>query len=140
MLKNIYNQTITILNKLKRTDSLTNVDVWYKQVINDAAWYTNSERDVTNNGVYIGTYTTVLIPFHNNCLEYSDWKKPGNQIGNYTISTGDYVILGIVTEDVNANNVIEVVKRYGENVCVVKHHRRLDIRFGAKVQLRIEGV
>lgn len=140
MLKSIYNQKITILNKLKRTDGLTGVDVWHKYVIEDAAWYTDSARSASSSAVFIGTYITVLIPFHEEYLPYREWKKAGNQEGHYTISQGDYVILGDVPETITAQNLVETIKTYGEDACLVRHHKAAYDRFGARVQLKIEGV
>lgn len=140
MLTNIYKETVTILNKLKRTDSLTGKDVWFKTVLTDVVWYTEVEREATGNSVYIGTYVKVLIPFHDEYVPYIDWKKPGNQDGHYTMSMGDYIVKGEVPEEVNADNIVKVMQTYGENVCLVKHHKENYNRFGATVQLKIEGV
>ena len=79
MLKDIYNETITIFNKLRRDDSVTGRDVWHKTVIKNAAWYTDSARSAGGSAVYIGSYITILIPFENNYLPYIEWKKPGMQ-------------------------------------------------------------
>lgn len=140
MLANIYNQTVTILNKLKRTDGITGVDVWYKTILHDVAWYTDSARSAGGSSVYIGTYIKVFIPFHDEYLPYMEWKKPGNQDMHFTVSTGDYVVLGEVTEDITADNVVKTMQKYGENVCLVRHHNENYNRFGARVQLKIEGV
>lgn len=140
MLENIYNRTVTVLNKLKREDSTTGLDVWYKTVLTDAAWYTDSVMTAGGSTTYIGTYITVLIPFHDNYLDYMDWKETGKQDSNYTMSSGDYVVLGTVTEDITAANVIATMKKYGENVCTVKNHKTLYDRFGANIQVRVEGV
>lgn len=140
MLENIYNQTVTVLNKLKATDSLTKRDVWYKTVLDDVAWYTDSTRTATSSAVYIGTYIKVLIPFHNEYLTYLEWRKPSNQDEHYTMSTGDYIVLGEVPDDITADNIVKTLQKYGENVCQVKHHKESYNRFGARVQLMIEGV
>lgn len=140
MLKNIYNQTITVLNKLRRSDSLTGRDVWYKTIINDAVWYTDSARSAGNSTVYIGSYITVLVPFHDDYLDYLEWRKFGKQDDYFTISVGDYVVKGIVEEEITAENIIKVLETYGENVCYVRHHNANHDRFGARVQLKIQGV
>lgn len=144
MLEIIYNQTITILNKLKRTDTnnLAGPDLWYKHTINDAAWYTKAARTASGSGVYIGTYITVLIPFHDDFMDYLDWREldtEGKQ-ENFTMSSGDYVILGDVPEEITANNVVATMQKYGEHVCQVKSHAIKYNRFGAFVQMKIEGV
>lgn len=140
MLKNIYNQRVTILNKLKRTDSKTGVDVWRKSTVDDVVWYTKSARSAGSSSVFIGTYITVLFPFNSRYLPYMEWKKPGNQDEHFTMSSGDYIILGDVPENITANNIIKVLEQYGENVCQVKHHNANYKRFGARVQLKVEGV
>lgn len=140
MLENIYNQRVTILNKLKRTDSKTGVDVWRKSTVDDVVWYTKSARSAGSSSVFIGTYITVLFPFNSRYLPYMEWKKPGNQEEHFTMSSGDYIILGDVPENITANNIIKVLEQYGENVCQVKHHNANYKRFGARVQLKVEGV
>lgn len=140
MLENIYNQRVTILNKLKRTDSKTGVDVWRKSTVDDVVWYTKSTRSAGSSSVFIGTYITVLFPFNSRYLPYMEWKKPGNQEEHFTMSCGDYIILGDVPENITANNIIKVLEQYGENVCQVKHHNANYKRFGARVQLKVEGV
>lgn len=140
MLKNIYNQRITILNKLKREDNETGLDVWQKAVIDDAVWYRRTESSVGSGGVSIGTVIQVMIPFHDEFLPYIEWKQPGCQRGHYTISAGDYIVRGEVPDHVDASNVIAVMKKYGEDVCLVKSQRDNYNRFGARVQLYIEGV
>lgn len=140
MFKNIYNQTITILNKLKRQDSGTNKDIWYKTVLNDVAWYTDSARSAGNHDVYIGTYITVLIPFHEEYKDYLDWRELQNREEFYTMSTGDYIINGIVPEDITPDNVVDTLQKYGERVCLVRHHNANYDRFGATVQLKVQGV
>ena len=119
MLTNIYNETITIFNKLKRADSLTGKDVWYRTVLTDAAWYSNVERTATNTSVFIGEYIKVLIPFHDNFIPYEQWKGYGKQDSNYTMSIGDYIVRGIVEEDITADNIVKVLQGYGDNVSTI---------------------
>lgn len=139
MLKNIYNQKVTILNKLKKVDSPGNLDVWQKTVIDDAVWYSRVERTVSNNAVVIGSYITCHIPFHKEYLPYSEWKLEGNQDGHYTMSSGDYIVLGEVEEEITPQNIIATMQKYEPNVCIVKHCTEAPMRFGATVQLMVEG-
>ena len=140
MLEHIYNETITILNRLRRADGDGKVDLWYKTVLNDVAWYTASARSAGGNAVYIGTYITVLVPFNDKYLPYMDWKNAENRDEYFTVSNNDYIIKGIVSEEITAENVVSVMQKYGEDVCLVRHHNENHNRFGAKVQLKIQGV
>lgn len=140
MLKNIYNQTVTILNKLKREDNDGKMDLWYKTVLNDVVWYADSARSAGNHDVYIGRYITVLIPFHNEYVDYLDWRGLRDKENYYTMSMGDYVIQGLMPEEVDASNIVKTLQKYGERVCLVRHHNTNYDRFGATVQLKVQGV
>ncbi len=141
MWKSIYNQRITILNKLKRVDTDDKkLDVWYKHTVDNAVWYEDSARNSGGNGVYIGTYITVLIPFNDDYTDYRNWKQLEDKDSKFTMSSGDYVVLGDVEEEINASNVVEVMKSYEGNYCIVRHIKRPHKRFNATVQLKIEGV
>ena len=92
------------------------------------------------NGVYIGTYITVLIPFNDDYLNYREWKKLDDKSGKFTMSSGDYIVLGDVEEEITAQNVVAVIKEYEGFSCMVKHIKKPHKRFNATVQLKIEGV
>lgn len=140
MLNNIYNQKVTILNKLKRADGSGDVDVWYKHEVDNAAWYTDSARSAGGTSVFIGTYITVLIPFNEDYVPYKEWKNSEDKETKFTMSSGDYVVLGTVPEEITAQNVIQIMQNYGADVCTVRHLNETHNRFGARVQLKIEGV
>ena len=59
----------------------------------------------------------------------------------YTITNYSY---RVDAADINltylADNVVKTMQKYGENVCLVRHHNENYNRFGARVQLKIEGV
>lgn len=140
MIQSIYNQKVTILNKLRRSDGNTGLDTWFKHEVDNVAWYTDSARSAGGSSVFIGTYITVLIPFNDKYIPYIEWKQPGKQQDYFTISSGDYIVLGEVTEEITAANVVKVLEKYGEDVCLVRHKKACYDRFGATVQLKIEGV
>ena len=137
-LKPIYSNRVSILNKLKRDDGTSGSDEWFVTVVDNVAWYRNSERTVSNSGVYIGEYKTILIPFNTAYLPYDEWKN--NTEGHFTVSEGDYIVLGEVTEDITAKNVVSVMKKLDKSkVCLVKSVIPREKRFGAKVQVKVEG-
>lgn len=140
MLKNIYKERITLFNKLKRKDSLTNVDIWYKTILDDVVWYRSTERDVLANGVAIGDYITILVPFNESYIPYNEWKVKNMQTEHYTISVGDYVVKGEVDDNIDSSNIVKELEKYGEDVCLVKSFKETHERFGANVQLRIQGI
>ena len=138
-LKPIYSNRVSILNKLKRDDGTSGSDEWFVTVVDNVAWYRNSDRTVSASGVYIGEYKTILIPFNKAYLPYDEWKN--NTEGHFTVSEGDYIVLGEVTEDITAKNVVSVMKKLDKSkVCLVKSVIPREKRFGAKVQVKVEGV
>ena len=94
------NGNITLLNRLKRKDSVTNTDVWFKTKIQNCVY--KKDRITTVNGtvVSMGQAFTVLIPFTGNYLPYKDWKKLEDKTGFYTLSEQDVIILDDVIEEV----------------------------------------
>lgn len=136
----IFTQKVTILNKLKAVDSLSKTDVWYKTTIENAVWYEKSQSSVNGTTVQIGTSIIVEIPFNERYKPYKDWKTAGGQLGHFTLSAGDYVIVGDVEEDINSNNITKVVSKYEPQCCTVRHFRELPKRGLSVVQLYVEGV
>lgn len=136
----IYSQTITILNKLRCEDNNTHRDIWYKTVLHNAAVYKNAVMSASGTSANINTYKIILIPFSDNYEEYIKWKSDESRGSKYTVSSGDYVIKGEVTETIDADNIVSTLQHYGENVCLVRHFSELYQRFGAHDQLKIEGV
>jgi hypothetical protein len=98
------------------------------------------ERTVSGGGVIIGSYITCLIPHSPKYLDYTKWKSLEDKSDNYTMSSGDYIVLGEVSEEITASNIISVIKAYGDDACMVKHSEELHNRFNSYVQLHVEGV
>lgn len=140
-MENIYNQTLTILNKLKKDDSSTNVDVWHKTVIQNGYFSKKVVANVSGTTTSLGEVDKVMIPFSKNYKPYKEWKQVGQQDGYYTMSNGDYVVNADVTEDVTANNIVATLKKYGDDVCTVRVVTECINRMGTQnVQIMIEGV
>lgn len=114
--------TITILNKLSKADSATGQDVWYKKVLKNCSW--NIAQNASQNGTVsdVGEIIQVQIPTKQlyKYLPYKQWKKAGMQDTAFTISMNDYIVLGEVTEDVTAQNIINVIKLYEPNTCKIR--------------------
>lgn len=140
-MENIYNDTITILNKLKATDSITRQDVWYKNILHNAYWSKTGVSNVAGTTVGVGEVIKVLIPFSDNYKQYNDWKQAGNQDGYFTISLNDYIVSGEVVEDVTSSNVTQIMVKYGDMACTVRSVTECEKRISNQVvQLKIEGV
>jgi hypothetical protein len=125
-LSKMYGQTVTVLNKLDAKDAAIKMDAYYKQVVRSALWSSQVSRTVSTDGsVRIGQSVKVHIADRSDYMPYDEWKAAGNRDAYFTIRTGDYVILGEVSEDVTASNVLQIVKAKGGDAMQVKAFRDL---------------
>ena len=134
------NGNITLLNKLKRKDSVTNTDVWYKTKIQNCVY--KKDRITTVNGtvVSMGQAFTVLIPFTGNYLPYKDWKKLEDKTGFYTLSEQDVIILDDVVEEVTPQNITQIKNDYEPNTCEIRSIEQVNQVFSVQFEFRVSGV
>ena len=134
------NGNITLLNRLKRKDSVTNTDVWYKTKIQNCVY--KKDRITTVNGtvVSMGQAFTVLIPFTGNYLPYKDWKKLEDKTGFYTLSEQDVIILDDVIEEVTPQNITQIKNDYEPNTCEIRSIEQVNKVFSVQFEFRVSGV
>ena len=132
--------TITLLNKLKRKDSVTNVDVWYKTFIENCAFKKDRISNINGTTVSMGQQFTILIPFTGKYIPYKDWKNLADKSGYYTLSNQDIIILDEVTEAVSANNITDIKNSYEPNTCEIRSIEQVDDKLSVKYEFRVSGV
>ena len=134
------NGSITLLNRLKRKDSVTNMDVWYKTKIQNCVY--KKDRITTVNGtvVSMGQAFTILIPFTGNYLPYKDWKKLEDKTGFYTLSEQDVIILDDVVEEVTPKNITQIKNDYEPNTCEIRSIEQVNQVFSVQFEFRVSGV
>ena len=132
--------TVTLLNKLKRKDSTTNTDIWYKTILTDCVYKKTSLASVTGKTVGMGQQFTILIPFTGKYLSYKDWKNLVDKTGFYTLSPSDVIILGTVEEDVTDKNIITIKNDYEPNSCEIMSIEQVDKKLSVKFEFRVGGV
>ena len=134
------NGNITLLNRLKRKDSVTNTDVWYKTQIQNCVY--KKDRITTVNGtvVSMGQAFTVLIPFTGNYLPYKDWKKLEDKTGFYTLSEQDVIILDDVIEEVTPQSITQIKNDYEPNTCEIRSIEQVNQVFSVQFEFRVSGV
>lgn len=131
---------ITLLNKLKRKDSTTNIDVWYKTVIKDCIYKKDKISTVNGNIVSMGQQFTILIPFTGKYLPYRDWKQLEDKTGYYTLSEQDVIILDIVTEDITVQNITQIKNDYEPNTCEIRSIEQVEQKLSVNFEFRVGGV
>lgn len=132
--------SITLLNRLKRKDSITNTDVWYKTVINNCTYKKDRITGVDGKVVSMGQQFTVLIPFTGKYVTYNEWKKLEDKTGFFTLSNQDVIILEDVEEDVTDKNITQVKQDHEPNTCEVRSIEQVIKRNGVNFEFRVGGV
>jgi len=100
-------QTLTIVNKLDAKDAALAADAYYKTVVS-GVWSAKSVRSVLGSGD-VAVAATVIMQFADtsNYLPYREWSKAANRDSMWTLREGDYVVRGIVTEDVSTATALK---------------------------------
>lgn len=109
----IYDETITVINRLDAKDSALKTDTYFVTTLEHCMWADKVSRSVQSDGtVNVGATHQVQIPEAENYMPYREWKKAETRADSFTLRAGDYVIRGRVAEDVNASTIRSVVKLY----------------------------
>ena len=133
-------KTITIANRLNRTDSVTGLDVWYKTELHNITYSKERVTDVNGTQVSVGEVFTILIPFDKYYKPYIEWKKLADKDDFYTLSQGDYIFLTQVEEDIQPNNIMTLNNSYKPLVCEVRSIIEVSHKHGATIRLKVSGV
>ena len=132
--------TITLLNRLRKKDSVTNLDVWYKTYIQGCVYRKEKVTDVSGTTVSMGEQFTVLIPFTERYMPYREWKKLEDKSTFYTISPQDVIILGIVNEDVTPQTITQIKNNYEPDTCEIRSIEQVERKLSTNFEFRIGGV
>lgn len=123
-LSKIYDDTITVINKLDAKDSMLKQDAYYKTVLHHCMWSVRTTRTVQSDGtVNIATVHNVQIPESENYQPYREWKKAENRAESFTLRTGDYIVLGEVAEEITALTLKSITKLYEPDAFQIQSFR-----------------
>lgn len=120
-------QKVTIINRLRREDSATNQDIWIKHELAACVWNAQSTSQQAGTQTNVGAYVTLEIPsgVNSDYKPYDVWKS--NAGDGWTVSQGDYIVLGEVSETLTPNNLVQVMASYGGNAAKVRVFKDLTI-------------
>lgn len=121
----VYDQTITIVNKIDAKDSASKLDAFEKHVLHGCMWSLKTVRTVAEDGtVRIGTSHTVQIPESISYLPYKEWVRLEDRDSRFTIRTDDYIALGEVWEIIDsATTLRKVMANYEPDAFQVRAFR-----------------
>lgn len=126
-------ETVTIINKLKKVDSITNMDVWYKTVLHNCIWNIRTESTQNGSTTNLGSIITIQIPKaqEQGYLPYKEWKGATSPDESWTVSQNDYIVLGKVTEDITNSNITSIMSTYEPNACKIQVFEDLTLPEGS---------
>ena len=139
-IKPLYNQKITILNKIKGSDTEDGKDIWVKNVLDSSLWRSISISSASGTVVSLGTKHKIYICDVSKYKPYSEFISYRGESDYYTISLNDYIIKGEVYEDVTSKNITSILAKHEPNVCKVLNVNFLPDRNLSIVKIVIEGV
>lgn len=135
----IYDDTITVINKLDAKDSALKQDSYFVTTLHHCMWADRVSRTVQADGtVNVATSHQVQIPEAENYMPYREWKNAETRADSFTLRAGDYVIRGEVTEDISASTIKNVVKLYEPDAFQIQAFR--DATKGAGFEHSTDGV
>ena len=122
----IYDDAVTVLNRVDARDAGARQDLYLKTVLKGCMWSSHATRSVQSDGtVVIGTVHRVQIPESEAYAPYRELAGMADRAGRFTLRQGDYVVKGEVAEDVDASNVKKVVAAYEPDALQIQHFRDL---------------
>ena len=135
----IYDETITIVNKLDAKDSALKQDSYFVTTLEHCMWADKVSRTVQSDGtVNIATTHQVQIPEAENYMPYRDWRKAETRADSFTLRAGDYVFRGEVTDEITATTIKNVAKLYEPDVFQIQAFK--DATKGAGFEHSTDGV
>lgn len=135
----IYDETITVINKLDAKDSALKTDSYFVTTLDHCMWADKVSRSVESDGtVFVGTTHQVQIPEAENYLPYREWRQAENRADSFTLRAGDYVIRGTVEDEITASTIKNVVKLYEPDAFQIQAFR--DATKGVGFEHSTEGI
>ena len=113
-----FGDTITILNKLKAIHSASKMDIWKKTVLDNCFFSSQAVRNIKGTTVTMGNNFICRVPKNKDYSPYNEWSK---DLTGFTFSTGDFIVNGIVTEEIiDANNIKKIIEQYKPNTFEIR--------------------
>lgn len=133
-----FDYTITLINKLKATDSATKVESYYKTVLHNCAFTTESIRNVQGSTTSVGNVYVTRIPKNMNYKPYSEWVS---SLDGFTISLDDYVIKGEIEEEViTPQTIAKIINKYRPNAFQIRSFKDNTGTIELAEHYKLEGV
>ena len=133
-----WNDTVTLCSKLAGRDSTTKLDTWKKTVLHGCFFKQVVQHDISGTTVSVGTSSVCRIPKNPAYKPYHEWKEDISD--GFSISTGDYIFKGELSEDVNADNITSLYNSHKPNAIQIRAVSDNSDFMGLVEHYRVEGV
>ena len=120
-----WNTTITVYNKYE--DPATRQISWHKSVLHNCFWKYTGNKIVVGETTLETNTTLCRVPKHTAFLERHIWNNTQDKSQYFTLSAGDIIIKGEVTDEINeyasgyrSSDILTKYKKYGECMVIDK--------------------
>lgn len=122
----IYDERLTIVNRLDAKDAGAGQDAYVATVLDGCMWTQRIHRSVQSDGtVAVGSTTSAQVPEAASYVPYREWAKLPDRTGTFTVRHGDYVFRGEVGDVADATALKALAASWEPDAFQVQHFRAL---------------
>jgi len=110
------NADITIYNKISGTEQ------YQRTQISDVVWENRKVVNVIQSGLLSADQATIYIPFKRgeNYLAPKTWQALITKTGRWTLQVGDFIVNGLITDEIGTGFTITALKKKYDDVLIIK--------------------
>ncbi len=113
------NANLTLYNKY--IDTTTRSEKWQRTQILGVLWENRKAGNVIKSGMLEADQASIYIPFFHgvNFLAKPDWQALTTKTGMWTLQTGDFVVNGLVNDEITSSFTIsDLNAKYADVLCI----------------------
>jgi len=121
------NSNLTVYNK--HIDSETRGEIYQRTVIYDVAWENRKAANVLAAGEIAADQAVIYIPKArgDDYLAPRAWQALEDKTDNWTLQTGDFIVKGVVTDEITSEYTISDLKAEYDDVLRILSVDTMDI-------------
>lgn len=116
------NADVTVYNKIAGTE------IYQRTQIRDITWENRKAANVIQSGLLAADQAVIYIPFAlgANYRSPKAWQALGTKTGFWTLQVGDYVVKGLVEDEITGGFTISSLKAKYDDVLQIKSVDTMD--------------
>lgn len=120
------NADLTLYNKY--VDPATRSEKYQRTVIHEVLWENRKAANVIKSGLMEADQASIYIPFQRGAcfLSHTEWQALTSKTGWWTLQVGDFVVRGVVTDEITSSFTITGLKAKYNDVLSIKSVDTMD--------------